>query len=73
MERFVVSREESDRELEDLKKSVQRLRTWIVILGLLVALIILFEIPRDPTGLLLIGAAIVAFLAIGVLEKYGIG
>lgn len=68
-----MSREAAEVELERLRRSIKRLQAWVVVLGLFVVLLVLFEIPQDTTGLLLIGVAILAFLAIWTLEKYGIG
>ncbi len=63
----------TEARLEHLTKSLDRLRTWVAILGILVVLLVLFEIPRDPTGLFFVGVVIVFFLALTRLEKYGIG
>jgi uncharacterized membrane protein YccC len=71
-ERFVLGEEEANTGIEELTRSIQRLRMWVMILGLLVVLLIIFEIPREPTGFLLASVLVVCVVAIGVLEKYGI-
>ncbi|TFF96886.1 hypothetical protein EU546_00310 [Candidatus Thorarchaeota archaeon] len=68
-----MGEEEADTGIDELTRGIQRLRMWVMILGLLVVLLIIFEIPREPTGFLLAGVLIVGVIGIGVLEKYGIG
>jgi hypothetical protein len=69
-----VSREASDRRLEDLARSIERLQMWVMILGLLMVLLVLLDIVRDPAvlldpiALLLIGVAILIFLALWDLQ-----
>jgi hypothetical protein len=69
-----VSREASDRRLEDLARSIEKLQMWVMILGLLMVLLVLLDIVRDPAvlldpiALLLIGVAILIFLALWDLQ-----
>ena len=67
-----MSREASDRRLEDLARSIEKLQMWVMILGLL--MVLLLDIVRDPAvlldpiALLLIGVAILIFLALWDLQ-----
>lgn len=69
-----MSREASDRRLEDLARSIEKLQMWVMILGLLMVLLVLLDIVRDPAvlldpiALLLIGVAILIFLALWDLQ-----